>query len=240
VARLTYGSNPLIAVSHGLAQDLRSAFGRHTRITVINNPVNLDRIEAGAQAIPQHDWLTHKEMPVFISVGRLHPDKDYTSLLRAMALVMEKRTARLVILGEGQQRAALEQLTVQLGISDFVSMPGFIANPYAFLRAADVYAASSVSETFSLTLVEALACGITIVATDCPSGPAEVLDNGKFGSLVPVSDPEALAQALLHALDHPQPSEVLKQRAQQFALKPICEQYLDLIRSELQRDVRGK
>jgi glycosyltransferase involved in cell wall biosynthesis len=135
----------------------------------------------------------------------------------------------LVILGEGRLRRELETLATTLGISQDVSMPGFSENPYAFMARASVLTLSSAWEGFGNVIAEALACGCPVVSTDCPSGPAEVLKNGAFGTLVPVGNDKALAEAILAVLDKPPERERLRARASEFNIDTISEKYLQLL-----------
>jgi glycosyltransferase involved in cell wall biosynthesis len=137
-------------------------------------------------------------------VGRLTPQKDFPTLLRAFAGVRRHRRARLVILGEGEERAALTALAGELGLSDDdVAMPGFRENAMAFMAASAVFVLSSAWEGLPTVLIEALAAGTRVVSTDCPSGPREILQNGRLGALVPVRNAPALSQAILDCLERP-------------------------------------
>ena len=139
------------------------------------------------------------------------------------------RPARLLILGDGSQREALLSLAGQLGVADDIGLPGFVANPFAYLGRAAVFALSSAWEGLSNVIIEALACGCPVVSTDCPSGPAELLGRGAYGALVPVGDDTALAQALLATLDNPPPRDRLLDRARQFSVTRAAEHYLSVL-----------
>jgi glycosyltransferase involved in cell wall biosynthesis len=134
----------------------------------------------------------------------------------------------LLILGEGAERPALEALVTQLGLDDAVSMPGFVENPYAYMARAALFVLSSRWEGLPTVMIEALCCGLPLVATDCPSGPREILRDGEYGQLVPVGNAPALAQAMLTALtgNGPRPVAASWQR---FALEPVVNQYIDLL-----------
>jgi glycosyltransferase involved in cell wall biosynthesis len=140
--------------------------------------------------------------------------------------------ARLLILGEGPERARLETLVAELGLGQEVAMPGFKTNPYAYMARAKVLVLASRWEGFANVLLEALAVGTPVVATDCPSGPAEILDYGKYGQLVPVQDVEALARALEAALEAEADPAMLKARAKDFALDSIARQYYRILTGE--------
>jgi glycosyltransferase involved in cell wall biosynthesis len=147
----------------------------------------------------------------------------------AFSLVIKACLARLVILGEGEERASLKAMVRDLGIEDVVDLPGFVKNPYAYMSKAKVLVLSSAWEGFGNVLVEAMAVGTPVVATNCPSGPAEILENGKYGQLVKVSDAKAMAEGILAELDGPANTELLQHRARQFSYDKIADQYLELL-----------
>jgi len=194
----------VVAVSEGVAADVSAHTGlSRQRITVIYNPVLSERLQESARGPVDHPFLVNRDLPVVLATGRLTEQKDYETLLRAVAIARASRPLRLLILGEGEQRRSLEAFAASLGIKDHVSMPGFTANPYAYMCAADVFALSSRWEGLPTVLIEALGLGCKIVSTDCPSGPSEILDNGRFGELVRVGDANGLAAAIVRSLDSP-------------------------------------
>lgn len=236
LAGLFYPSaDAIIAVSDGVAKDFRRLMHSKTEVNVIYNPVNLERIMQLSQHAPEHPWLVKKECPVFVAVGRLHPNKDYPTMLQAFARIHAQLPSKLIILGKGSERSRLEALIASHGLSDSVSMPGFVDNPYPYMRNADVFLMSSVFEGLMIVLIEALACGATIVATDCPSGPAEVLAGGEFGTLVPVGRPDLLAQAVMDACNEPIEKQKAIERAAWFDVNKITDHYLELIQNVLAR-----
>ncbi len=220
----------VIAVSGGVADDLAQLSGLpRARMTVIHSPVDADRISALASAEVDEPWLAPGAPPVVLGVGRLAPPKDFATLLRAFALLRAKRDTRLVLLGEGEERARLTALARQLGIERHVRLRGFEANPFAFMARASVLASSSVYEGFANVLREALVCGCPVVATDCPSGSADALDGGALGRLVPVGDARALADALEATLAEPPSRALREQRAQRVAKEDGVDRYLDVV-----------
>lgn len=191
------------AVSHGVADDLVHRVGlAPDSVTVAYNPVLTNDLERQAGHSLDHPWFGPNHPPVVLAVGRLTAQKDFPTLLHALALVRKQRNIRAVILGEGEERSALEALVLHLGLEGAVDMPGFVENPYPYFRAAAVLALSSRWEGLPTVLLEALALGTQVVATDCPSGPREILEDGALGELVPMEAPPAMAAAILAALDH--------------------------------------
>jgi glycosyltransferase involved in cell wall biosynthesis len=162
-------------------------------------------------------------------MGRLTRQKDFPSLLRAFAKVRAERPCKLVILGEGGDREKLERLARELGIDEDFYLPGFAPNPYKYLRRADLFVLSSAWEGSPNVLTEALALGIPVVATDCPSGPREVLDGGKFGPLVRVGDVDGLAEAMRQVLDHPPEAEFLKKTVENYTVEKSSRRYLSIL-----------
>jgi len=217
----------IISVSHGAADDLaRVTHIPRGRITVIYNPAITEEIEPLSQEPLEHPWFQPDSPPVILAAGRLNVAKDYPTLLKAFALLRNHRPARLVILGEGEKRAEMTALCQKLQIGEDVALPGFVLNPYRFMARCQVFTLSSIYEGFSCVIAEALFCGAQVVSTDCPSGPGEILEHGKYGRLVPVGDPAALAGAMEEALIHPMPREPMRQRAQFFSVDLAVDQYL--------------
>ena len=230
-ARLFFGrADAIVAVSKGVADALSQASGiQRERIQVINNPITIPEILNKAEEAVSHAWFDQRECPVLIAIGRLTRQKDFPTLLKTMAILKTSRKVRLVILGEGEDEAMLRKLVSEYRLDQNVQLLGFVSNPYAYLSRSDVFVLSSRWEGFPNTLLEALACGTPVVATDCPSGPAEMLVNGQYGHLVPVGDPDALAHAIDATLDSPPHSKILKQRAEDFSISVIGKQYVDLL-----------
>lgn len=194
----------VVAVSRGAADDLaRTAGLPRDRIEVVYNPVITPAMLALAQQAPDHPWLAPGQPPVILGVGRLTGQKDFSTLVRAFAEVRRRRPARLIILGEGPDRTAIEAQTRELGVADDVALPGFQENALAYMASSAVFVLSSAWEGLPTVLIEALAAGTRVVSTDCPSGPREILQDGRLGALVPVGDAAALAAAMLEALERP-------------------------------------
>ncbi len=221
-------ADSILGVSEGVADDVARVAGiRRDRIKVVHNAMLFDEIAALGKKAIEHPWFAEGQPPVFVAVGRLAPQKDFESLLRAFAL-LETGTARLVILGEGHERPRLEALVAQLGAGESVSLPGFVSNPYAYMSRSAAVVLSSRYEGLPTVLLEAMSLGTPVVATDCPSGPREILGGGRYGALVPMGDVEALAAALAGALPRrraPVPSEVW----QSYTMESVVDSYLRLI-----------
>ncbi len=191
----------VVAVSQGVAEDLQQFMWPWRKpVQVIYNSVVTPEMAELSQQTVDHPWFQNKTAPIVVSGGRFVRQKDFPNLLRAFARLREQMPARLVLLGSGREGRNLRHLAADLGITDDFWMPGFVENPYPYLRQADVFALSSAWEGLPTVLIEALSLGTPVVSTDCPSGPAEILRNGEYGKLVPVNDPEALAAALQQAL----------------------------------------
>lgn len=223
-------ADAIVAVSNGVATDLCGFLGlAGEQIKVLYNPVLSDDLFVRMDEPLQHRWFCEAGAPVILAVGSLIARKDYATLLHAFARVQQQRPARLIILGEGEARAELEQLIERLGLVAAVDLPGFVSNPYPYFRRAKLFVLSSRWEGLPTNVIEALACGCPVVATDCPSGAREILGDGRFGRLVPVGDPEAMAQAMLATLDEPPCRERLRQRAMDFHVERVVDRYRDVL-----------
>lgn len=230
-------SDELVAASYGTAADLAQIMDLPLdRIRVIYNPVVTPEVMHKSQAPIDHPWFAPGQPPVILGVGRLVGQKDFFNLVSAFALVRKQREARLMILGEGEDRPKLEQLINDFNLAQDVTLPGFVENPYAYMAKAAVFALSSRFEGFGNVVAEAIAVGTPVVSTDCPSGPAEILENGKYGRLVPVADPQALSAAILETLDHPVDAEILRQRSLEFSSDRIVDQYLAVLEQMMQNN----
>lgn len=233
VARFYPEADAIAAVSDGVAEDLARTTGiARDSIHTTYNPVVTPDIEELAREPLAHPWFSgdgSASVPLILGAGKLKRQKDFLTLIDAFARVRAKRPVRLMILGEGPQRARLEARSRELGIQESVAMPGFVANPFAYMARASLFALSSAWEGLPGVLVQALACGCPAVATDCPNGPREILDEGAYGPLVPVGDADALAAALAQVLEQPPAAERLRERAQMFSAERVAARYLALL-----------
>ena len=222
-----------VCISEGVAKEMRRlAFLPPERIHVIYNAVVTEELLRQAQPAgpAPHPWLAPGGPPVVLGAGRLGDQKDFETLVRAFALLSKERPeARLLIIGEGKQRRMLEALVRELGLEGRAGLPGYDPNPYRWMARAAVFALSSRWEGFGNVVAEALACGCNVVSTDCPSGPAEILDGGRYGRLVPVRDAAAMAHALRETLDRPMPPEDLKARAAFFSEGRAVDGWMELL-----------
>lgn len=219
----------LVCVSTGVADDLaRSAGLKRHMMNVIHNGLVGDDFDARAAGTPDHPWFGDPR-PVILGMGRLVHQKDFTTLIMAFAHVARQSDARLIILGEGPMRAELEATARSLGLADRVALPGFAENPLPSVRAARLFVMSSRFEGFGNVLAEALACGTPVVSTDCPHGPAEILDHGRFGDLVPVGDADALGKAMLWSLAREPDRAVLSERGRHFSVARCADGYRTLV-----------
>jgi len=223
-------ANGIVVVSHGVRDDLAQLTKiPRERITVIYNPsVVRDDVCDKAQAPLDHPWFAPDQPPVLVAVGRLQVQKDYPTLLHAFARVRRTRPLRLLILGEGKERPALEALINELRVERDVSLPGFVMNPFAYMSRASLFVLSSRWEGLPTVLIEALCCGTPVVSTDCPSGPREILRDGQYGRLVPVGDAEALAAAIEATLaaETPRPPS---DSWRPYELEAVVDQYANLL-----------
>jgi glycosyltransferase involved in cell wall biosynthesis len=221
-------SDKVVAVSKGVAVDLSRTIGLSMdRIEVIYNPVVTEDLQRKSQEVISHPWFERHDCPVIMSVGRLTAAKDLPTLIQAFAKLQSRRSVRLMILGIGELRDELADMVNQLGLSDKVAFLGFVGNPFAFMRRASVVVLSSKFEGLPGVLIEAMACGTAVVSTNCPSGPAEILENGKWGRLVPVGDIDALCHAMVATLDDSDRPDV-RLRANDFGVERAVSEYLHL------------
>jgi len=226
------GADGIIAVAQELGTELRDA-GVETDIAVIPNGVDLDRVEQLAQAPFDHPFL-RSGLPVLVSMGRLAPQKGFDMLIRALARLRKSRDARLLLIGNGKadQRAELEALAAEEGVADAVDLLGFRDNPFAILSRADLFVGGSRWEGASNTLIEALACGLPLAVTDCPTGNREVVERGPYGTLAPVDDVEAMATAMACELTLRRDRQGQRDGARHWSLDSCLESWAALLARE--------
>lgn len=219
-----------VAVSRGIADDLVDGLGvARERVHVLPNPTVTPELASAATRSSGHPWLDQPGDPVILAAGGLRQQKDFQTLLRAFAQVRERQRARLVILGEGRQRGRLEALSRRLGVGADVDLPGWTANPHAYMARASLFVLSSRWEGSPNVLVEALSLGVPVVATDCVSGPREILGEDGPGVLVPVADPQALARAMRLVLAQPPVAAALRRLAEPYTLARSARAYIEAL-----------
>ena len=237
LVRLLYPTaDGICTVSQAASNDLAAFAGlAKDRVQTIYNPFDLECIARRAAEPLDHPWLAASQCPVVLAIGRLTEQKDYPTLLKAFARLQKQQPVRLVILGEGEQRPALEALVHELGLSDAVHLPGFVPNPMAWSARCSLFVLSSRWEGLPGVLIEAMACGAPVVSTNCPSGPDEILEGGRWGKLVPVGDVEALASAMAEVLITPgEQLPDVRLRAADFEQERAVDAYLRILGLPLQ------
>lgn len=225
--RLLYPrADRVVGISHGCSDDVRRNAGLSAdQVVTIYNPVLDEEFDRRAEAPAEPADLGDGDGALIVTVGRLAPQKDHATLLRAFARLAARHEARLLLIGEGPLRAELEALARALGLAGRVAFAGLRDNPYPAMREADLFVLSSAWEGFGNVLVEAMAVGTPVVATDCPDGPAEILEGGKWGRLVPPGDADALAAAMLDVLRNG--GVDARERARDFTVARAADLYLD-------------
>ena len=220
-----------IVVAKEAADDLARISGVDRRsLEVVYNPVGEPPADVGTTREIEALWGEAERR--IITVGSLKAQKNQQLLIRSFTRAFKGKSVKLMILGQGELRPSLEALAAELGVSDQVLLPGFATDPWPYYASADLFALSSDYEGYPLVLIEALRSGLTIVSTDCESGPREILDGGRYGRLVPVGDEEALADAMKEALDRPQDSATLRARAETLSGQSTSDRYLELMLGE--------
>ena len=222
-------ADAVVPVSNGVGDDLVELGVDRRLIHVIPNPVITPEVFQKHDEPIDHPWFAPDQLPVILGVGRLNQQKNFSILIRAFAKVRQQRPCRLVILGQGEELPTLKKMIQELGLEDVVDLPGFVSNPYAYMARSAVFALSSIFEGLPSVLIEALAMGTSVVATNCKSGPMEILENGKYGQLVEVNDVEELATAIAKTLETPMDPDILRQRAREFTLERAIAKYSQVL-----------
>lgn len=222
-------ADAVVGVSQGVVDDLIEYVGVSPDLaTVVFNPVITPEVRQRVGAPLDHPWFRSGEPPVVLGVGRLMQQKDFPTLIRAVSLLRRDRRVRLLILGEGEERPTLEALAEELELGEDFSLPGFVDNPYPFMKRVSAFVLSSRWEGLPTVLIEVLYCGAPVVATDCPSGPYEILDGGKLGRLVPMGNPVAMAESIAAVLDGDHPV-IAESDWRPYTLESVSDRYIDLL-----------
>jgi len=223
----------IIAVAEDVAKDLANYTGiPREHIQTIYNPVIKPELYEQARQPIDHPWFAASAPPVIVGAGRLTEQKDFQMLIKAFALVRRERPARLLILGEGEQREMLEALVKRLGLEEDVSLPGFDENPFRSLSRAAVFVLSSIWEGLPGVLIQAMACSCPVISTDCPGGSREILKGGTYGYLTPVGDEQAMADAILKVLNG-EAREIDQEWLEKFTVENAVQQYHAMLDSML-------
>lgn len=226
--KLYLEADAIVGISKSVANDVERTLSLpHGAVKVIYNPVVDESLWGRLADDISHPWLTDRRAPVVLSVGRMTRQKDHATLIRGFAKARERKTMRLLIIGDGPERQALQDLAISLGVQGDIDMPGFKANPLPYMAHADVFALTSRWEGFGNVLVEAMAADCPIICSDCPGGPREVVDDGRFGTLIPVGNAEAVAESLLNVLNNDRKRKSTKDRASLFSVSRAATAYLE-------------
>jgi glycosyltransferase involved in cell wall biosynthesis len=220
-------ADDVIAVSQGVASDLSKCSGRPIdRIGIIYNGVVDEGFLGRSRSPCPHPWYGLPGVKIFVALGRLVEQKGFATLITAFSKLPKNPKTRLIILGNGILRENLLAQAAALGVADRFDLPGFIQNPLPYVAQANAFVLSSRYEGFGMALAEALACGTQVISTDCRYGPAEILENGRYGTLVPVDDADALAAAMRASLETGYLKEPLRQRGMMFTTRHCASEYL--------------
>lgn len=221
-------ANALTCVSRDMVDHYRQIFRNPPHVCVYNIIKDQNSINRSQEQV-EHVWLLDKEYPVIISAGTMTKRKGFADLIHAFSILSASRPVRLIILGDGYLLNDLADMVKQLGLEDKVSLPGNVQNPLKYFSHSDVFVLSSYAEGMPNVLVEAMMCGCTPVATDCPTGPRELLQGGKYGYLVPMHDPTAIAAAIEQALNNPIPKELLAEAVRPFEESAVVERHFEVL-----------
>jgi glycosyltransferase involved in cell wall biosynthesis len=221
-------ADALTCVSQDMVEQYRQVFKSPPHVNVYNIVDYQESQQKMLEPINE-DWLLNKCEPVIIAAGRLAPWKGFSDLIVAMGKLTKTKKVKLIILGDGPSRAELEALIAKLHLGNTVKLLGYVDNPLKYFKHADVFVLSSLVEGLPNVLVEAMMCGCTPVSTDCPTGPREVLQEGKYGYLVPVQNPIALAEGIIKALDNPISSAILNEAIRPFAAQVVIDRHFEVL-----------
>jgi glycosyltransferase involved in cell wall biosynthesis len=222
-------ADAIVAICEAVKTDLVESSGiPASMISVIYNPVINERFSKSLEEEVAHPFF-EEGVPVFISVGRLAPAKNFSLLIQSFSLVLKKKDARLLIIGEGEERKNLEQQVSDLKLSEKISLPGVKVNPYPWMRKSNAYVLTSLYEGLPNALIEAMASGLQLISVDCPGGSREILEDGATGRLVNMNDPQALADTMLRVLESSVDKKVMLESAKRFEAGEIGKKYLSLI-----------
>lgn len=221
-------ANALTCVSKDMVDQYRLVFKSPPHVCIYNI-IGDNHSQKKLNEAVDEEWFTEKSEPILVAAGSLVPWKGFSDLIRAMRALLNTRRAKLIILGDGPLRAELQALIKELDLGHAVKLLGYVDNPLKYFSRADIFVLSSHVEGMPNVLVEAMMCGCTPVSTNCPTGPRELLLDGKYGYLVPVSDPIAMAAGIEKAIDHPIPDSLLRDAVKPFAEHEVIERHFDVL-----------
>ena len=229
-------ADSVVAVSNGILKELRTLLALKNAVCIYN-PVDVPMTYKQKTENISYGRSRADSVKTIVAIGRLSPEKNFSLLINSFNLVRDRFQGKLFVLGEGSERPMLEKLIEDLSLHNRVVLPGYVDNPFEWLNKSDLFVLSSSWEGLPVVIIEALAAGVTVVATDCHTGPAELLDHGGYGYLVPVNDPEKMAEAILYAIENPLDPEMLRRRAQDFSIPKVASEYLHVIFGKVQNGI---
>lgn len=222
-------ADEVVAVSPGSSKSIHEFSKYNKEIQVIRNGLDLEHIKEQAKEFVAHSWINNNKIKLLVSMGRFSHQKNFPLLLKSFSMLPNIQSYRLIILGEGAEKENLKSVAEELNISQYIDFYGFTENPYPILTAADLFVLSSNWEGFANVVIESLACGVPIVATNCPGGPADILSNQPFGKIVPMNNPEQMASAIEQLTDLEIDKSSIIEYSENFTIKNTAQQYIDLI-----------
>ena len=225
---LMWRADILTCVSKAMVDQYRTLFCNAPHVCVYNI-VDTPAAHARIAEPVDHPWFNDPTIPILVAAGQLGPWKGFSDLISAVHIVSQKQPVRLSIFGEGAQRAELQALIDQLGMSESIALEGHVTNPLKYFAHTNVFVLSSLLEGMPNVLIEAMMAGCTPVATDCPTGPREILESGRYGYLVPVQDPQALAAGIESALREPVPAEIMAEAIKPFQEEAVLAEHFRLL-----------
>jgi glycosyltransferase involved in cell wall biosynthesis len=221
-------ADALTCVSKDMVAQYRQVFQLPPHICIYNIICD-DNSQKKMNEPVDEKWFTGKSEPIVVAAGMLEPWKGFADLIHAMAVLLNTRRAKLIILGDGSLRTELQALINELDLAHAVKLLGYVENPLRYFSRSDIFVLSSYVEGMPNVLVEAMMCGCTPVSTNCPTGPRELLQDGKYGYLVPVSDPVAMAAGISQAIDNPVAVSFLHDAVKPFSEKEVIANHFDVL-----------
>jgi glycosyltransferase involved in cell wall biosynthesis len=230
---LYYRAHKIIHVSKAAANDLMKLLPKHINsVHTIYNPIINEEMINSIVDKPPHDWLYPGNIPVILGVGLFREQKDFITLIQGFSIVKKYMDAHLILLGRGPLEEKIKNEAIKYNLENSILFPGYVDDPLGYMKHSSVFVLSSRWEALPTVIVEALACGCPVVSTNCPSGPAEILDNGKYGILVPVQNAIAMAHGIISSIKNPPDKKILISRAMDFSIEKSVNNYLGILQSK--------